>query len=203
MQKRTSWIITKMHRPHLLYSLPSPHWSCCCLRHPLSRSSQNPKISTRNLSHEILILWTFHCTRKKFLLNHSRFDLCCSSLSYHAHSFFYYPRTRRLHFYSNIFDFKLNYWIFIHLCVLWENFTFFESWKTSKIYWQELLVSFGVWSLIFSSVFDNNFGNYNKKVTIQKYCSCVKDRKNMFLVEYLHAFCFNITVNCFNSDLVP
>jgi len=64
------------------------------------------------------------------------------------------------------------------------------------------LACFRLWDIVFSSLFDNNFGDNNKEVTIQKYRSCIENSKNMFLVKYLHAFCFNIFVNNLNNRLV-
>jgi len=59
-----------------------------------------------------------------------------------------------------------------------------------------------MWDIIFSSLFDNNFGDNNKKVTIQKYRSCIENSKNMFLVKHLHAFRLNFFVNDLNRHLV-
>lgn len=116
-----------MHRPLLLYSLSPPYWSRRCLCYSIIKRSQNPKISTRSLSHEILVFWTIHRSWKKFFLNQHCINLRSSSLSYHACTLFHYTLTCRLYFYSHIFAVKLDSWIFIHLCLLWKDITFFKS----------------------------------------------------------------------------
>lgn len=134
MQKRTSWIITKMYRSILLYSLLSTHWSCCRLCYPLSKCSSNPKIATWSLSGKILILRPIHCSWQKFLLNHSCAHICSSPLPRYAYTFVHHTIISRLYFHPHIFAFKLAYWIIIHLCVLRKDFTIFESWEASKIH---------------------------------------------------------------------
>jgi hypothetical protein len=124
MQKRTH-IITKMHRPHLLYPLSTPHSYRHCIWSHLRKGHADHQNLVRSRSSKITVRSTIYCSFKILFINRLSFVKCSSSMFFDGSFDIYNTCAGNLHIHTPIFDIDAFNRSRIYIRILWSNFTSF------------------------------------------------------------------------------